>query len=34
VIHSIEKVEGALEADPAFGQRVLALRGVLQQLQQ
>jgi len=34
VIHSIEKVEGAVQSDPAFGQRVLALRGVLQQLQQ
>ncbi len=34
VIHSIEKVERTLEADETFGQRVLALRGTLQQLQQ
>ncbi|HUO50966.1 MAG TPA: chromosomal replication initiator protein DnaA, partial [Gemmatimonadaceae bacterium] len=34
VIHSIEKVERTLEADEAFGRRVLALRGTLQQLQQ
>ena len=33
VIHSIEKVERTLEADHLFGQRVLALRGSLQQLQ-
>jgi chromosomal replication initiator protein len=34
VIHSIEKVERSLEVDESFGQRVLALRGTLQQLQQ
>jgi chromosomal replication initiator protein len=34
VIHSIEKVERSLESDESFGQRVLALRGTLQQLQQ
>jgi chromosomal replication initiator protein len=34
VIHSIEKVERSLESDETFGQRVLALRGTLQQLQQ
>ena len=34
VIHSIEKVERSLESDDSFGQRVLALRGELQQLQQ
>jgi chromosomal replication initiator protein len=33
VIHSIEKVERTLEVDQLFGQRVLALRGTLQQLQ-
>jgi chromosomal replication initiator protein len=34
VIHSIEKVERSLESDESFGQRVLALRGTLQQIKQ